>query len=70
LGVLDDPRWGGGPRPYAPSIDQIEPNAGYTKTNCRLILSSLNAFKQRMPDAEVLLIMKATLNNMENKNDK
>lgn len=29
-------------RPYAPSLDRINPTAGYTKDNCRLVLFAVN----------------------------
>lgn len=31
--------------PYAPSLDRIVPEAGYTKANCRFILHGLNSLK-------------------------
>lgn len=36
--------------PISPSIDKINPELGYTKSNCRFILWSLNAFKGTMDD--------------------
>lgn len=49
--------------PYAPSIDQIKPSAGYTKDNCRMVINSYNKFKSDYSDEEVLKIAKAVVNS-------
>jgi hypothetical protein len=36
--------------PYAPSVDRIRPDGGYTQDNCRLVLLCVNMFKGRMDD--------------------
>jgi len=48
-----------GPRPYAPSIDRIDPNIGYTPENSRMILNCVNAFKNIMPDDEMYIVAQA-----------
>lgn len=40
----------------SPSVDRINPNGGYLKSNCRLILHSLNSFKGSGNDDEMYLI--------------
>jgi hypothetical protein len=36
--------------PYAPSLDRIEPSAGYTPDNCRMTITAFNLGKNRWPD--------------------
>ena len=43
---------------YSPSIDRINPNLGYTKSNCRMVLWGLNAFKGISGDADMLHIIR------------
>lgn len=50
-----------GPKPFSPSIDRIDPNKGYTKDNCRLIISCVNAFKSTMTDKQMKNVAKALL---------
>lgn len=42
--------------PYAPSLDQIEPNKGYTNENIRVVIWAYNAMKNEMSDFEVWTI--------------
>jgi hypothetical protein len=44
------------------SVDRIDPNGGYLKTNCRLVLNCVNAFKGTMTDSELKLIAEALIN--------
>ena len=48
-----------GLRPYAASIDRINPLKGYTQDNCRWVLAAVNSFKGEMSDAEMLTIARA-----------
>jgi len=50
-----------GPLPYAPSIDRIDQDKGYTVKNSRMILNCLNAFKNIMSDDDMFKIMQLTL---------
>ena len=47
---------GRGGKPKSPSIDRINPNIGYVKSNCRIILWCVNSFKQTMNDDSMLEI--------------
>ena len=45
--------------PYSPfqvSVDRIDSTMGYIKSNCRLILFSLNTFKGKWNDEDIMLI--------------
>lgn len=44
---------------YSPSIDRITPKIGYTQSNCRFILCSINCFKGAGTDQEIMLIAAA-----------
>lgn len=39
--------------PYASSIDRIDNTKGYTKNNCRLVLTMFNSLKSTLPDKEL-----------------
>ena len=52
---------GSGPSPYSPSIDRIDPTAGYVPENCRFILFGINSLKGRGTDDDVILIAKHLL---------
>jgi len=47
--------------PYQPSIDRIEPDRGYLKENCRLILFCLNLFKMQFNDSHMFKIAEKLL---------
>lgn len=49
----------------APSIDRIDSRLGYTKSNCRVILYCLNAFKGSMDDEKCRQIARAFLNGTD-----
>jgi len=46
---------------YGPSVDRIIPGGSYTKNNCRMILSCINCFRQRMSDNEMYKLTEALL---------
>jgi hypothetical protein len=48
-----------GEGPYAPSIDRIDSNLGYTLENSRLVLHAENLFKNQWSDAVIVTIAKA-----------
>ena len=52
--------------PYQPSIDRIDPDKGYLKNNCRVILFSLNLFKLHFTDAHMYKISEKLLENRFN----
>lgn len=52
------------PNPYAPSIDQIDPSAGYTVDNCRIVIIAYNKFKSNYSDDDCFIISKALLGNI------
>ena len=51
--------------PMSPSIDKIDPSAGYTKDNCRVVCWWYNVCKQTWSDEEVLYIVKQWKQNKE-----
>ena len=51
----------GASNPYQPSIDRINPEKGYIKINCRLILLSLNLFKLNFTDEHMYKISEKLL---------
>lgn len=53
--------------PTSISLDRIEPKGGYSADNLRLVCHAVNAFKGRMSDAEMLVMAKAIVDNMESK---
>lgn len=44
--------------PYAPSIDRIDSNKGYTMDNCRLVLTTFNSLKSSLSDYELYINLK------------
>jgi len=52
--------------PYAPSVDQIIPSAGYTKKNCRLVVDFYNKLKNDRSDVETLNFCRELLTNYVN----
>jgi len=46
---------------YSPSVDRIDPNEGYTPENSRMILMSLNAFKENGTDEDMVRIATALI---------
>lgn len=48
---------------WAPSIDRIEPEKGYTQDNCRFVLFAINSFKHAASDDDIYLIAEAPINN-------
>lgn len=51
--------------PLSPSIDKIDPTAGYTKDNCRVVCWWYNVCKQTWTDEDVLSIVKQWKCNVE-----
>jgi hypothetical protein len=45
--------------PYAPSLDRIDSNGGYTLDNTQVVLSAFNKFKSDMVQHEIIDIAKA-----------
>jgi hypothetical protein len=52
--------------PYAPSIDRIDSQKGYTKDNVRIVLSAVNAALGEFNEEEMLPILKAMITGIEN----
>lgn len=50
--------------PLSPSIDQIDPKKGYTKTNSRFVAWAVNAFKGEGTDEDVYLIATAIVSSI------
>ncbi len=48
-----------GPSIFAPSIDRIDSNKGYTQDNCRFVLACINFFKNNGTDEEMFAIAEA-----------
>jgi len=61
ISKLDDIKKKGVYSPYQPSIDRIDPNEGYLKSNCRLILHALNLFKLNFSDDHMYKIAEQLL---------
>jgi hypothetical protein len=51
-------------RMFAPSVDRIKPQLGYTRENCRFILFAVNAMKQDGTDADVFRIAKGIVKRL------
>lgn len=51
--------------PFAPSIDRIDSNQGYLKSNVRLVIWQYNLMKGEMSDEDVYLICKEVVNARE-----
>lgn len=51
--------------PYAPSIDRINSQKGYTKENCRIVLSAVNDALGENDDNDMLPILKALVKGLE-----
>ncbi len=51
--------------PTSISIDRIEQSEGYTEGNVRLVCYSVNLFRGVSTDAEMLVMAKAIVANME-----
>ena len=45
--------------PFGPSIDRIDPKKGYTKDNCRVVVSCYNLAKSNWSDDDVLRMAQA-----------
>lgn len=53
-----------GDRPFdGPSVDKIDPNGGYVKSNCQVVIWWYNCMKQRYSDQEVLQLCKRVVNS-------
>lgn len=52
--------------PYAPSLDRIDSQKGYTKNNVRIVLTSVNEALGEHPDETMLPILKAMVKAIEN----
>lgn len=50
-----------GPKFFAPSIDRIKPELGYTPANCRFVLWAVNAFKHTGTDEDMYRLAAALL---------
>lgn len=51
--------------PYAPSIDRIDNTKGYTKNNCRLVLTMFNSLKSTLTDKELYKNLKKFISYYE-----
>jgi len=51
--------------PYAPSLDRIDSQKGYTKENCRVVLSMVNFALGENDDETALPILKALVKGLE-----
>jgi len=51
--------------PYAPSLDRIDSQKGYTKENCRIVLSMVNFALGEDDDETALPILKALVKGLE-----
>ena len=51
--------------PYAPSLDRIDSQKGYTKENCRVILSAVNDALGEYKDEDMLPILKALVKGLK-----
>lgn len=49
--------------PLTPSIDKIDPNKGYTKDNCRVVIWWYNLAKATWNDSDILGIVKQWMSN-------
>lgn len=49
-------------RPWSPSIDRINPNLGYTKSNCQMVVWIYNAAKNIFNHSDVVTLAEAVLN--------
>jgi hypothetical protein len=56
---------GKGKNPYAPSVDRISSDKGYTKNNVRVVLWAVNAALSESSDEEMLPILKAMVKAIE-----
>jgi len=51
--------------PYAPSIDRIDSNKGYTTDNCRLVLTVFNFLKSTLSDNDLYSFLKQFVQHYE-----
>jgi len=51
--------------PHAPSLDRIDSQKGYTKENCRVVLSAVNDALGENDDNDILPILKALVKGLE-----
>ena len=51
--------------PYAPSLDRIDSQKGYTKENCRIVLAAVNDALGEYDDNDILPILKALVKGLE-----
>lgn len=56
-----------GPKFFSPSIDRIVPSLGYTQSNCRFILWSVNAMKYNGTDDDVIMLARLILQYADTK---
>lgn len=54
---------------FAPSVDRIDSNKGYTKSNCRLVLWGFNRAKGDNTDKDLYKLCKYVHENLECKYD-
>jgi len=69
ISLVLDHRWGDhgyNRSPWGPSIDRIEPSAGYTKANSRIVCNLFNLMKGEGTDEDVLIVCRALLRGNEN----
>jgi hypothetical protein len=50
-------------RPFSPSVDRIDSSKGYTKDNCRVVLTIYNTAKNEFSDADVLKMATALMSH-------
>lgn len=51
--------------PFAPSIDRIDSNQGYTNENARVVIWQFNNMKGEMTDAELLAICQTIVSSLQ-----
>jgi len=49
--------------PYGPSVDRIDPKKGYTKDNCRMVLTIMNLWKRGWDDTQLYEAAQAFVEN-------
>lgn len=63
LDLEDEGRNGARINPYGPSIDRIDPEQGYIKSNCRMVVWIYNVAKQDFSDDDVMVLATALVSS-------